>query len=135
MKTVLTKAQELAEAISASDVYLRMKEMEAGVEQDPEAAAAVRRMMEKRERVEELLTRKGMDPGELKIANAEMILAEREMNTNEKVMALKTARKAFSDMMDNVNRILRVVITGEIREEDVAAPDCSGSCEGCSGCG
>lgn len=134
MKNVMAKAQELAEAVSRSDVYLRMKEREAEVERDPAAAAAVQRMIAKRRRVEELLSRKGMDPAELKLANAEMILAEREMNANESVMALKAARKEFSDMMDNVNRILRLVITGEIREEDLTA-DCSGDCGGCSGCG
>ena len=119
MKNVLEKAQELAEAVSRSDVYLRMKEKEAEVEQDEAASAAVQRMIAKRQRVEELLTKKGMDPAELRAANGEMILAEREMNANEKVMALKAARKEFTDMMDNVNRILRVVITGEILDEDL----------------
>ena len=134
MKNVMAKAQELAEAISRSDVYLRMKEQETAVERDEAASAAVQRMIAKRQRVEELLSQKGMDPAELKIANAEMILAEREMNANDAVIALKAARKEFTDMMDNVNRILRMVITGEIREEDLGL-DCSGNCEGCSGCG
>lgn len=134
MNNVMTKAQELAEAVSRSDVYLRMKEKEAEVEADEAASAAIRRMADKRQRVEDLLSQKGMDPSELKLANAEMILAEREMNANASVMALKAARKEFTDMMDNVNRILRMVITGEVREEDLSS-DCSGNCEGCSGCG
>ena len=134
MNEVMSKAQELAEAVSRSDEYLRMKEKEAAVEQDRAASGAIRRMAAKRQRVEELLSQKGMDPAELKLANAEMILAEREMNANESVIALKAARKEFTDMMDNVNRILRMVITGEIREEDLAE-DCSGNCEGCNGCG
>ena len=121
MEEVMRKAQELAEAVSRSDVYLRMKEREAEVESDPAAAAAVQRMIAKRQRVEDLLSQKGMDPAELRVANGEMILAEREMNANEKVMALKAARREFTDMMDNVNRALRVVITGEIREEDLGA--------------
>ena len=134
MNEVMSKAQELAEAVSRSDEYQRMKEMEAAVEQDEAASSAIRRMAAKRQRVEDLLSQKGMDPAELKLANAEMILAEREMNANESVIALKAARKEFTDLMDNVNRILRMVITGEIREEDLAE-DCSGNCEGCNGCG
>ena len=133
MNDVMAKAQELADAVSRSDVYLQMKEKEAMVEADEIAASAIQRMAAKRQRVEDLLSQKGMDPAELKLANAEMILAEREMNANESVMALKAARKEFSDMMDNVNRILRMVITGEIREDDLSG-GCSGSCEGCNGC-
>ena len=133
MKDVMQKAQELAEAILASDVYRKMKELEDTVQADPGAAEKVGILMEKRQRVENLLTSKGMDPEELKRANEEMVRAEAEMNANEKVAALKKARKDFSQMMDNVNRILRLVITGEIREDDISG--CSGNCEGCSGCG
>ena len=133
MKDVMQKAQELAEAILASDVYRKMKELEDTVQADPGAAEKVGILMEKRQRVENLLTSKGMDPEELKRANEEMVRAEAEMNANEKVAALKKARKDFSQMMDNVNRILRLVITGEIREDDVSG--CSGNCDGCSGCG
>ena len=134
MKNVMQKAQELADAIAASDVYLRMKEMEEVMQEDEDAAEAVNNMMRKRQRVEDLLTSKGMDPEELKRANQEMIQAEKEMNANEKVAKLKAARKEFSTMMENVNRILRVVITGEIRNDDFAG-SCSGDCGGCNGCG
>ena len=133
MKDVMQKAQELAEAILASDVYRKMKELEETVQADPGAAEKVGILMEKRQRVENLLTSKGMDPEELKRANEEMVRAEAEMNANEKVAALKKARKDFSQMMDNVNRILRLVITGEIREDDISG--CSGNCKGCNGCG
>ncbi|MBR7173660.1 MAG: YlbF family regulator [Clostridia bacterium] len=133
MKDVMKKAQELAEAILASDVYRKMKELEETVQADPGAAEKVGILMEKRQRVENLLTSKGMDPEELKRANEEMVRAEAEMNANEKVAALKKARKDFSQMMDNVNRILRLVITGEIREDDISG--CSGNCKGCNGCG
>ena len=133
MKNVMQKAQELADAIAASDVYRKMKELEEEVQTDGDAVEKVSRLMEKRQRVEDLLTSKGMDPEELKQANAEMVQAEQEMNANAKVMALKAARKNFSTMMDNVNRILRIVITGEIREDDVSG--CTGNCEGCNGCG
>ena len=133
MKDVMQKAQELAEAILASDVYRKMKELEETVQADPGAAEKVGILMEKRQRVESLLTSKGMDPEELKRANEEMVRAEAKMNANEKVAALKKARKDFSQMMDNVNRILRLVITGEIREDDVSG--CNGNCDGCNGCG
>ena len=53
----------------------------------------------------------------------------------EKIQALKAARKDFSDMMNNVNRILRLVITGEVEEDDFSATvSCGGNCANCSGC-
>ena len=115
-------------------VTLPHNQTEEEMQEDEAAAAAVNNMMRKRQRVEDLLTSKGMDPEELKQANLEMAQAEREMNANEKVMQLKAARKEFSAMMDNVNRVLRLIITGEIREDDFSG-GCSGSCDGCSGCG
>ena len=86
MKNVMQKAQELADAIAASDVYRKMKELEEEVQTDGDAVEKVSRLMEKRQRVEDLLTSKGMDPEELKQANAEMVRAEQEMNANAKVM-------------------------------------------------
>ena len=56
MKNVMQKAQELADAVAASDVYRKMKELEKAVEEDPDAAEAVNALMRKRQRVEDLLT-------------------------------------------------------------------------------
>ena len=47
MKDVMQKAQELAEAILASDVYRKMKELEETVQADPGAAEKVGILMEK----------------------------------------------------------------------------------------
>ena len=135
MKQVMQKAQELAEAISASDIYRRMKTLEDRLQEDPEASAAVGRVMEARKRVEDLLMKKGMDPEKLKEANLDMAQAEQEMSANPKVEELRKARKDFTMMMDSVNRVLRVVITGEIREEDFSGGSCSGDCSSCGGCG
>ena len=85
MLMVMQKAQELADAVAASDVYRKMKDAENELQEDDAAAEAVNNMIRKRQRVEDLLTAKGMDPEELKLANEEMIQAEREMNANEKV--------------------------------------------------
>ena len=134
MQNVMKKAQELAEAIAESDIYRNMKKLENDLQEDAQAAESVQYLAAKRQEVEVLLTSKGMDPYRLKQLNQEMIQAEEQMNSYEKVRELKAARKEFSSMMDNVNRILRLIITGEIREDDVSG-GCSGNCSGCSGCG
>ncbi len=134
MQNVMQKAQELAEAIVSSDVYTRMKEWEEKVQTDPEAFRAMENMIAKRKHVEDVLSSKNMDPNDLARASEEMEQAEKEMNENIQIQTLKIARKDFSAMMDNVNRILRLIITGEVREDDVSSGGCSGNCSQCSGC-
>ena len=133
MRTVMTKAQELAEAILDSEVYQKMKQQEIAVRRDPEAAGALGDMIEKRQRVETILSSAEMDPNTLAEASREMEEAENRMNSNPMISTLKEYRKDFQTMMDNVNKILRLIITGETDDENGGA-GCSGNCSGCSGC-
>ena len=133
MREVMNKAQELAEAILDSEVYQKMKDQENAVRKDPEAAKAMGDMIEKRQRVETVLSSANMDPNELAQASKEMEEAEQRMNSNAMIQELKDRRKDFQTMMDNVNKILRLVITGQVEDESGAA-GCSGNCSSCSGC-
>ena len=133
MRNVMMKAQELAESILDSEIYQKMKQQENAVRRDPEAAKALGDMIEKRNRVETILSAADMDPNELAEASREMEEAEKRMNENEMIQSLKDCRKDFQTMMDNVNKILRLVITGET-EDDTKFSGCGGNCSGCSGC-
>ena len=127
--------KQLEEYRQFKEVSSRMKQLEEEVAQDPEASGAMNNMIAKRKRVEEVLSTKNMKPDDLAQASLEMEAAETAMNSNEKIQALKAARKDFSDMMNNVNRILRLVITGEVEEDDFSATvSCGGNCANCSGC-
>ena len=130
----MMKAQELAEAILNSETYQKMKQQEAAARRDPDAAKALSDMIEKRNRVETILSAADMDPNELAEASREMEEAEQWMNENGMIRTLKEYRKDFQTMMDNVNRILRLVITGETEDENGGGSSCSGTCSGCSGC-
>ena len=134
MRNVMMKAQELAEAILESETYRRMKQQENDVKRDPDAAKALGDMTEKRNRVETVLSSANMNPEELAEASRKMEEAEKRMNENEMIRTLKDYRKDFQTMMDNVNRILRLVITGETEDENGGGSGCSGNCSGCSGC-
>ena len=134
MRNVMMKAQELAEAILESETYRKMKQQENDVKRDPDAAKALGDMIEKRNRVETVLSSANMNPEELAEASREMEEAENRMNGNEMIKTLKDYRKDFQTMMDNVNRILRLVITGETEDENGGGSGCSGNCSGCSGC-
>ncbi len=133
MKDVMAKTQELAEAILNSEIYQKMKRQENAVKRDPEAAMALSDMIEKRGRVESILSSSDMDPNELAEASREMEEAEERMNANHMIRSLKECRKDFQTMMDNVNQILRLVITGVVDDRNKGA-GCSGDCSGCSGC-
>ena len=132
MREVMMKAQELAEAILDSDIYQGMKKLEGEVRRDPEAGKLLSDMIKKRQKVENTLSDAGMKPEDLAEASLDMEEAEKRMNENEKIQALKTARKDFQTMMDNVNKILRLVITGQVEDENTGG--CTGSCDTCSGC-
>ena len=134
MKEVMQKAQELAEAILNSEIYQDMKKQENAVQRDAEAAGLLGDLIEKRQRVENVLSGTKMNPDELAEASREMEEAEKRMNENIMIMSLKDKRKDFQTMMDNVNKILRLVITGEIEDESNGSNGCGGNCSCCSGC-
>jgi len=137
MKKVMQKTQELAEAILESDFYKDMKSIESETRRDEVAASLLDDMIYKRQRVEDILSSSGMNPEELKKASAEMNEAEKAMNDNPQIQKLKEARKNFQTMMDNVNQLLRLVITGETEDGNRfrRGGSCGGSCSGCNGCG
>ena len=46
------------------------------------------------------------------------------------VQQMREAQEKYNDLMGNVNRILRLVVTGETEDEG----SCNGNCAGCAGC-
>ena len=135
MREVMQKAQELAEAIVESSVYQRMHAAELQVNKDEEAVKAVAAFVEKRQAVENVLSQSDMDHEQLARVGEEMEEAEKRLNEVPLVKEMQEARKEFTQMMENVNRILRLVVTGET--DDGCSGDCSGcsgGCESCSGC-
>ena len=141
MTEVMNKAQELAQAILKSEPFQNMKDAEDAVQADPEASAALAKMIEKRRAVEDLLATAGMDPNDLAKASTDMEEAEKSMNALEKIQKLKQARAVFSRMMDGVNQLLRLLVRGEAGDDDdrngfSALGHCSGNCAECGGgCG
>ena len=130
MENVMKRAQALAEAIVESEIYRTMHQAETAMMHNEEANQLVAAFMEKRQAVEALLASNDMDHDALAAAGKEMEEAEKVLNENADVAALQNARRDFSAMMENVNRILRLVITGEPEEEH----SCGGNCAHCSGC-
>ena len=132
LNNVMQKAQALAEAILESEIYQGMKSAERRYMRDEQALSLTAAVNEKRNAVQELLTANDMDHDALAQAGEALEEAEEAMNACVAVHELQDARRAFTSMMDNVNRILRLVITGET--DDGEEGGCSGNCSGCAGC-
>lgn len=132
MREVMMKAQALAEAILQSEVYKTMHDLEDQVTKDEAATALIAAYMEKRSNVELLLRSPEFDAEKVAAAGQELQDAEQAMEACTMVKDMREAQQSFQEMMDNVNRILRLVITGEVED---AAGGCSGNCASCGGCG
>ena len=132
MREVMMKAQALAEAIAASETYQTMHGLEDQVTKDENATALIAAYMEKRNEVELLLRSPEFDAEKVAAAGEELQNAEKAMEECTMVKDMREAQAKFQEMMDNVNRILRLVITGEVED---ATGGCSGNCASCGGCG
>ncbi len=132
MREVMMKAQALAEAVANCEIYKTMHELEGKVTQDEAATAAIAAYMEKRSNVELLLRSPEFDAEKVAAAGQELEEAEKAMNECAMVKDMREAQEKFQEVMDNVNRILRLVITGEVED---AAGGCTGNCASCGGCG
>ena len=132
MRKVMMKAQALAESIAQSDIYKKMHDLEEQVIKDETATALIAAYMEKRQNVELLLRSPEFDAEKVSAAGQELQDAEQAMDNCTTVKEMREAQQSFQEMMDNVNRILRLVITGEVED---AAGGCTGNCASCGGCG
>ena len=132
MREVMMKAQALAESIAQSDIYKKMHDLEEQVTKDETATALIAAYMEKRQNVELLLRSPEFDAEKVSAAGQELQDAEQAMDNCTTVKEMREAQQSFQEMMDNGNRILRLVITGEVED---AAGGCTGNCASCGGCG
>lgn len=135
MKEVMMCAQKLAEAILNSDVYQHMHTLEEQVTQDEDATKAIAAYMEKRTAVEQAMRKPAIDPSQLAEAAQELEDVQQAMNDCPIIRDMRDAQKKYQDMMDNVNRILRLVVTGETEDDKGGQTSgCTGNCASCGGC-
>ena len=132
MKEVMMCAQKLAEAILNSDVYQHMHTLEEQVTQDEDATKAIAAYMEKRTAVEQAMRKPDIDPTQLAEAAQELEDVQQAMNDCPIIRDMRDAQKKYQDMMDNVNRILRLVVTGETEDDKGGQTSgCTGNCASC----
>ena len=133
MNQVFLKTRELGDAIMQSEEYKAMKVAEDRAMANAEAAAAMSQYMEARQNIEALLEKDNPDPEALKKLSAEMDQTQERLSLIDDVQALTEARENFSNLIEQVNQVLKFIITGQMSEpKSGCGGGCSGSCGGCS---
>ena len=130
MREVMMKAQELAQAIVETGYYQQMKDLEEKLYADDQAKALVADFVEKREAFQALMQAGNASREEFAAAGKAFAAAQSAMDENELVQGMRQAQEKYNELMENVNRILRLVVTGETEDEG----GCNGNCAGCAGC-
>lgn len=131
MEKVLNQAEQLAETILESEEFIKMRLSEQAAMKDEEATRLVADYAEKRQAVEELLTSSNMDHEALGKASEALSAVEKQIDEHPLLKQMQQARGEFNEMMKQVNKLIRFVITGEADEEPEGG--CTGSCETCGG--
>lgn len=131
MNQVFLKTRELGDAIMQSEEYKAMKEAENLAMANPDAAGAMGQYMEARQKIETLLEQENPDPEQLKTLSAEMDSCQQRLSLIEDVQTLTDARENFSNLIEQVNQVLKFIITGQLSEPKSS---CGGNCGSCGGC-
>ena len=123
-------ARALGEAIVASEEDQNMQLCEKAAESDPAAAEAMGRYMELHAAVNQEMGNEEPDAEKIARLGREMDELQQALNALPAVEEMTAARQRFSGLMDQVNKILEFIITGDVQE----GGGCSGNCGSCGGC-
>jgi len=139
MSEVFIKTRELAEAIMRSEEYLKMKEAEDVAIQNEEAAAIMAQYMERQQELEAIMMKNDPDVEGMNRLSSEMEALQKKLQETPDIANLTAARNGFTNLINQVNQVLRFTITGEMGDEaddceNAGEAGCTGSCATCRGC-
>ena len=131
MNEVFEKTRELGEALLRSEEYKAVKQAENKAMSNQEAAETVGRFLELRKQMEDMMSAAEKDWGKVQTLSDEIDACKQKMDEIEDLRQLDEARDRFSGLINQINSVLRFIVTGEMSEEDEG---CTGSCSTCGGC-
>ena len=138
MNEVFMKTRELAEAIMRSPEYIAMKAAEDVAIQNDAAADIMGEYMERKQELEAIMMQGEPHVEEMNRISNEMEALQRQLQETPDIANLTIARNAFTNLINQVNQVLRFTITGEMSDadecEDAGESGCTGSCATCRGC-
>lgn len=130
MDKVRECARALGEAIVDSEEFKNMQIAEKEAMTDTAATEAMGRYLELKEALGNVMCQPEPDPEQIAKYSEEMDEIQRALNATPSIDAMMSARQKFSEMMNQVNKILEFMITGEVEQSG----GCSGNCSSCGGC-
>lgn len=130
MQEVMEKTRELGLAILGSSVYQEMKAAEDKAMGNAQAAAVMGEYLEHRTALEELMQQNKPDADKMSEESRAMEELQDQLNQIPDIVDMGEKRAAFTEMINQVNALLKTIITGEEPEEG----GCTGSCATCGGC-
>lgn len=133
MNEVFLKTRELGEAILKSEEFALVKKAEEKALQNAEAAETMGKYLEAKGEMDKIIANGEKDWAKVKVLSDTMNSLQERMNLIDDIKALNDARENLANLINQVNSVLRFIVTGEM---DTADGGCSGSCETCGGsCG
>ena len=132
MNEVFLKTRELGEAILKSEEFKNVKDAEERAMKNTEAAETMGKYLEAKGEMDKMMAMGEKDWARVKQLSDEMSVLQERMNMIDDIKALNDAREGFANLINQVNSVLRFIVTGEMDEGEGG---CSGSCETCGGCG
>ena len=120
-------AAQLGQALRTSEQFRELNEAESDTFTDSEAAKI---LVDYRAAQKEMAEAASGDvtKEDLEEIRSKLLAKQAELNSNKVIRRYLDAKKAFDQMMQEVNSVLSHYLEGGTSE-------CSGSCETCGGCG
>lgn len=134
MNTIFAKTQELGDALMQSEEYKAMKAAEEVAMKNTRAAELMTSYIEHKTQLEALTRVPSPDAAAIAEHSQAMSDLQSEIQSIDDIVALTQARDEFSNLIDQVNQVLRFIITGQMDEEGGEEGGCTGSCATCAGC-
>lgn len=123
------KARLLGEALLDSEEYRRLQSKQDLVNQNPEAQELFTQYNEMQKAVEMMLQQNEVDSVAMKTMSQRIEQCRGELQQLPDVIEMAQAQTDFQTLMNQVNQVIRYIITGELGDSN-----CTGDCSTCSSC-
>ncbi|MBE5760691.1 MAG: YlbF family regulator [Clostridiales bacterium] len=136
MDAVFNKTQELGAALLETEAYAQMQQAEENFAKDEAAQALLNEYGSLQAQIGAALEAEEADPAKINQLNDRVLEIQQELYENSAFIAVNEARENFARIINQVNQILKFMITGEVDSpeeggctEDMCA-SCGGHCHG-----
>lgn len=125
------KARELGELLVNTEEYHKVQEAESAYQEDELAQAKVNEFNELQQAVQKLMQTPDPDQAAIAAMADRLRNMQAELTEMPSIKAMNDAQTEFSNLLNQVNQVLRFIITGQVDEGG-----CGGNCSSCGGgCG